>query len=216
MSSAEDRDESDQSHRVPDFGRGVNDARYKLSPAFAPKTILVPLTLSDASHAALAIAGNLARESDAKVVLLHVVQLNIAGEERGIQRTRLTNELCRDAESQLRQLAGSVGDQVTTDVLVCEGRPAEAIVETATRLGADAIVMRTHGHRGWLKWLRRNTALKVMRRAPCKVWLVLPGKRMETVSLMIVGRAQTCEHNESMVFHETQNPFRSFLRVLFS
>jgi nucleotide-binding universal stress UspA family protein len=216
MSPAEDYDESLQSRRAPDFGQGVNRARRNHSRAFAPKTILVPLTITGNSDAILAIAGNLARESDARVVLLHVVQLNIAGEERGIQRARLINELCRDAEFQLRQLAGSMDDEVTTDVLVCEGRPAEAIVETARRLGADAIVMRTHGHRGWLKWLHRNTALKVMRQAPCKVWLVLPGKRVEIVSLMIVGQAQTCAHTESRVFHETQNPFRSFLRVLFS
>ena len=65
-----------------------------------------------------------------------------------------------------------MGGQVTTEVLVCEGRPAEVIVETAKRLHADTIVMRTHGSRGWLKWLHRNTALKVMRQATCTIRLV--------------------------------------------
>jgi nucleotide-binding universal stress UspA family protein len=105
-------------------------------------------------------------------VLLHVVQLNIAAEERGIQRTRLLQELCRNAEFQLQQLADCLGGQVTAEILVCEGRPAEAIVETARRLQADTIVTSTHGCRGWRKWLHCNTARKVMRQAPCTIRLV--------------------------------------------
>ena len=62
-----------------------------------------------------------------------------------------------------------MGDQVIAEVLVCEGRPADAIVETARRLQADTIVMSTHGRRGWLKWLHRNTALNVMRQALCTI-----------------------------------------------
>jgi nucleotide-binding universal stress UspA family protein len=166
------RGESHVSHRALDFVQSENNDRNEDRPAFAPKTILVPLALSGSSHGALAIAKNLARESQAKLVLLHVVQLNIAGEERGIQRTRLLHELCGDVEFQLQQLADCMGDRVAAEILVCEGRPAEVIVETARRLQADTIVMCTHGYRGWLKWLHRNTALNVMRQAPCTIRLV--------------------------------------------
>jgi len=175
------RGESHVSHRALDFVQSENNDRNEDRPAFAPKTILVPLALSGSSHGALAIAKNLARESQAKLVLLHVVQLNIAGEERGIQRTRLLHELCGDVEFQLQQLADCMGDRVAAEILVCEGRPAEVIVETARRLQADTIVMCTHGYRGWLKWLHRNTALNVIRQAPCTMWLVSPGKRGATV-----------------------------------
>ena len=163
------RGEYHASHRVLNSTPDENDGRNEDRPTFAPKIILVPLALSGSSHGALAIAKNLACESQAKLVLLHVVQLNIAGEERGIQRTRLLHELCRNAEFQLQQLADCLGDQVATEILVCEGRPAEAIVETARRLHADMIVMSMHGHRGWLKWLHRNTALNVMRQALCTI-----------------------------------------------
>jgi nucleotide-binding universal stress UspA family protein len=197
---AEGNGESHVSHWVLNSAQGENNARNEKRPAFAPKTILVPLTLSSSSHVALAIAKNLPRQSEARLVLLHVVQLNIAGEERGIQRARLLNELCRNAETQLRELANCMGDQVTTEILVCEGRPAEAIVETARRLQADTIVMCTHGYRGWLKWFHRNTALNVMRQAPCSTWLVVPGKRGAAVSVMIVDplpneRAHYCPLN---------------------
>ena len=181
-----DRGEYHASHQVPDPAQGENDDRNENRSAFAPKIILVPLALSGSSHGALAIARNLACESQAKLVLLHVVQLNIAGEERGIQRTRLLHELCRNAEFQLQQLADCVGGQVATEILVCEGHPAEAIVETAKRLQADTIVMSTHGCRGWLKWLHRNTALNVMRQAPCTMLLISPGRRDDTVNFMVV------------------------------
>jgi nucleotide-binding universal stress UspA family protein len=183
----QDRDEYHASHGVLNSAQVENDDRNEDRPAFAPKIILVPLALSGSSHPALAIARNLARESQARLVVLHVVQLNIAGEERGIQRTRLLHELCRNAEFQLQQLADCLGDQVATEVLVCEGRPAEAIVETAKRLQADTIVICTHGYRGWLKWLHRNTALNVTRQAPCTMLLISPGSCDDTVNFMIVN-----------------------------
>jgi len=200
---------------VLNSAQGENDARNEKCPALAPKIILVPLTVSSSSHSALAIAKKLARESEAKLVLLHVVQLNIAGEEHGIQRTRLLNELCCNAEFQLQQLADCMGNQAATEILVCLGRPAEAIVEAAGRLQADTIVMCTHGHRGWLKWLHHNTALNVTRQAPCAIWLVSPGKRDATVNVMIVEHTTINRLSERVAFRENQNPFRSFLRVLF-
>ncbi len=115
------RDEFHVSHQALNSLQSENDARNEDRSAFAPKIILVPLALSGSSHAALVTARNLACESQAKLVLLHVVQLNIAGEERGIQRTRLLHELCRSAEFQLQQLADGLGDQVAAEILVCEG-----------------------------------------------------------------------------------------------
>jgi len=103
------------------------------------KKILVPVTLADGSRAAVAVAANLAKESGASLALLHAVQLSIAGEERGIPRTRLVNDLCREAEGQLRQLLEGVTLQTPTEIIVREGRPAQTIVESARRLAVDAI-----------------------------------------------------------------------------
>ena len=50
-------------------------------PGVAPKTILVPLTLIEDARAPLRLARSIAMKSEAKIILLHVVQLNIAGEE---------------------------------------------------------------------------------------------------------------------------------------
>jgi nucleotide-binding universal stress UspA family protein len=150
------------------------------------KTFLVPLTLSDSSCPVLAIAGGLARERNAKLVLLHAVQLNIAGEERGIQRARLLDEMARNADTRLREMAAGMDGPESVETLVCEGRPADVILETARDLQADAIVMRMRGHRGLLKWLNPNTAPSVARQAPCRVWLVSNGKHAESLHLTVV------------------------------
>jgi hypothetical protein len=68
-------------------------------------------------------------------------------------------------------------------------------------LETDTIVMRKHGHRGWLKWLHRNTALAVAHQAPCKVWLVSPGKHAETVVLMMVDHTSVNQPSQPAMFH---------------
>jgi len=134
----------------------------------------------------------------------------------GIPRTHLLNELCHNVEIQLRDLASCIGDEATVEILVCVGRPAEAIVEMAMRLEADTIIMRMHSHRKWLKWLHRNTALNVARQAPCKVWLVSQGKHAETINLMMVDHTSVSQLSQRVALHEGQNPFRTLLRSPFS
>ncbi|HUK83204.1 MAG TPA: universal stress protein [Verrucomicrobiae bacterium] len=173
------------------------------------KRILVPVTLEGGSRSAVAIAANLAEESGASLVLLHAVQLSIAGEERGIPRARFVNELCREAERQMRQLAASVRRQVPTECIACEGRPVDVILQEARALATDMIVMCTHGYCGWLSWLHRHTARQVLRRAPCPVWLISPGNQ-NAVCLAFVDfpAANQCED-----YHEDAHPIQSPLRV---
>lgn len=173
------------------------------------RKILVPVTLSAKSHAALPIALKLAQDCGASLVLLYAVQLNIAGEERGIPRTRLLDELCRDAETQLRQLVKNLPVEVPVEVVACAGRPVETIVEKANSLSADVIVMCTHGYRGWLRWLHRNTARQVLRRAPCPVWLISPAQH-GGVSLVIVDHTTV---NQCEEHHENTRSLQPVLRV---
>jgi universal stress protein A len=49
------------------------------------------------------------------------------------------------------------------------GPPAEVIAEVATKIGADVIVMVTHGRRGLARLVEGSVAEKVLRIAPCPV-----------------------------------------------
>jgi nucleotide-binding universal stress UspA family protein len=204
------------SHRMVNSTRSERLPGHQPRAASALKTILVPLSLAGNSRAELETARNIALDSKAKVVLLHVVQLNIVGEERGIHRSRLLNDLCHNAEAQLRQLADSMGGRVNTDVLVCEGRPAEAIIETVRRLGVDMIIMSAHSHRRWLKWLHRNTVRDVIRRAPCGIWLISPEQEANSVNLVVANHAAVRRPAERVMVQDRRTPVRSLLRVLFS
>lgn len=153
------------------------------------RRVLAPLGLSASSQAGLALARSMAKEMNAQLLLLHAIDLNIAGEERGIPRTRLLNQRRRDAEIELGRIAHTLGDDLDCEFLVETGKPSEVILQTARRRCADAIVMGTHGLRGWMKWLHRNTAEAVARSAPCAVWLISPGKSEDALNLMVVEAA---------------------------
>jgi nucleotide-binding universal stress UspA family protein len=57
---------------------------------------------------------------------------------------------------------------------VAVGRPSHAIVEVASRLRADLIVMGTHGRTGLRRAVIGSVAEYVVRHAPCSVMCVKP------------------------------------------
>jgi electron transfer flavoprotein alpha/beta subunit len=57
----------------------------------------------------------------------------------------------------------------TWNRLTKAGEPAEVILQTATELGADLIVMTTDGADGFLDALRGTTSERVLRKAQCPV-----------------------------------------------
>ena len=176
------------------------------------KRILVPLTLLSSSHAAIPIALRLARESGATVVFMHVIQPTVIEEENEVSRGDLLARLRRDAKIQLNQLADTIRPQITTEIAVCEGHPAEMIVKQAGLLAAEMIVMCSHGYRGWLKWLHRNTALYVLKYAPCPVWSLSPGGSDRAVSLTLADNLSRLSEHPPW---EQSHPVHSLFQLLF-
>jgi len=64
------------------------------------------------------------------------------------------------------------GLKVSTTVL--EGPVADALLDHATKAGADLIVMSTHGRSGMERWLLGSVAERVMRGAKMPVMLIRP------------------------------------------
>jgi nucleotide-binding universal stress UspA family protein len=157
--------------------------------------ILAPTDFSVPAQQALRYAIEEARQHQAKLTLLHVLQHQPATEVyyvRGAPEGRRGYEgdfgsalpttppsapqtVLRDhneeALTQLHDLippefSNSWGAQVTT------GDPADAIVREAAQLGVDLIVMGTHGRTGLQHVLLGSVAEKVVRYAPCPVLTV--------------------------------------------
>lgn len=79
-------------------------------------------------------------------------------------------ERCRDEDG--RELVAGIG--------VVRGKPAEAILAEAARVGADAIVMGSHGHTAVGELLLGSTAHKVAQKSRLPVLLVRDAARPRT------------------------------------
>ena len=133
------------------------------------KRLLVPIDLSDRNARTLRTALELARQSRARVTLLHVIHRIGNGELREFYQ-----RLMKSSERKLNQAAKPFPTRgVGVGVEVCIGEPAVEIVRAAARLKADLIVMGSHKvnprrrTRGW-----GTTSYKVGVLCQCPILLV--------------------------------------------
>ncbi|MGZ8708874.1 MAG: universal stress protein [Thermoanaerobaculia bacterium] len=129
--------------------------------------ILVPTDLSDFAGVALRWAAMLQLRLGSRLTLLYANEPWVPFDplegpaayllqNRAEFRERLEKELRDHAE---RYLPGA-GDAVETRIV--DTAPAQAILETATALDVDLIVMGTHGRTGWRRALLGSVAEKVI------------------------------------------------------
>ena len=142
-----------------------------------PKTILVPTDLSDGANVALDLACELAAKLDATVHLLNAIAFpTMAVPELGVgMTTSLIDEMIQENQKALDALADSKRLHAKIGKVVLKtGDARDAINATAKELGADLIVMGTHGRRGISRALLGSVAETVVRSAPCPVLTVRP------------------------------------------
>lgn len=139
-----------------------------------PKHILVPTDLSEGAEQALAYACELARTLDAEVHLLNVVGIPSLGvPELGVAMTStIIDQLVTENQATLDEIARTRCHARLGQVLIRSGDPRDMINRTAQELGADLIVMGTHGRRGITRALLGSVAETVVRSAPCAVLTV--------------------------------------------
>lgn len=140
------------------------------------KRILVPVDFSRDSQNALRSAADLAATFGAEIVTLHVVEpVHVAEPYMGIapQAGIFLDEEVRNAKAVLAGIGTDLkkkGQRVRT--MVAAGPPAPLIVDTAKDIGADLIVMGTHGRTGLAHIFIGSVAEKVVRTAQCPVLTV--------------------------------------------
>ncbi|MGE5209253.1 MAG: universal stress protein [Alphaproteobacteria bacterium] len=140
--------------------------------------ILVPVDFSESSEAALRHAVGLAAESDASLVIIYVVPADYGWLGIGRDQSRnLDRSLQRQAADRLRSFAEeNLSHNVTADLEVRVGRPAEEIVAAATESKCNAIVLSTRGVTGLDRYFIGSVADRVARLAPCPVFLIPPAR----------------------------------------
>ena len=142
------------------------------------RRILVPIDFSPPSDRALLYAKALATEFTAPLELLHVIEDRLmAGpwpnEVYLGELPRIRENLVKEAERRLAETIESLanhGIKSTGQVLI--GSPSQVIIEQADATNADLIVMGTHGRTGITHLLIGSVAERVIRHAPCPVFVV--------------------------------------------
>lgn len=126
-------------------------------------TILVPVDFSDCSVAALQWAGKVAARWGSSLTLVHGIGVTALSPdyEPGANFVPMVQALTEQREEQLRKLLAEQG--LAGNVVVSRHAPAEAVTETADAIGADLVVMGTHGRTAVGRFLLGSVALQVLR-----------------------------------------------------
>lgn len=143
-------------------------------PALPWRRILVPIDFSSRSLRALEVAVPLARDNNARLFLLSVIEPSAyaAGLE-GVVLVAQGATLAKEARVKLPKLAKErVPASVPVSRLVIHGKPFDVITDVAKQKRIDLIVLSTHGYTGLDRFMLGSTAERVVRHAPCPVFVV--------------------------------------------
>jgi nucleotide-binding universal stress UspA family protein len=139
--------------------------------------ILCPTDFTPRARAATRIALGLARRTGGSVELCHVIpphptSVVALGTDAAVLAAQMRADAARDLEAEQRALPREAGPIST---MVVEGDAEIAIVEHATAIGADLIVMGAHGGPALERLVLGSVAERTVRRARCPVLIVPPG-----------------------------------------
>ncbi len=141
--------------------------------------ILCPIDFSDASRRALDQSMAIARWSGARVTLVHVAPpLTTTGAApdahmvSSIGALPANHDTLRQEMRQFLEVPSAPRGDV--DLLIREGLPGETIVQQATALRPDLLVMGTHGRSGLTRLVLGSVTEHVLRDATCPTLIVPP------------------------------------------
>lgn len=151
--------------------------------------ILVPVDLSAFSRPLLRAAAEVAVEFNAEVVVTHIVEplpfpVPLVG---AVTIHDLIPDPIRETEVHLKRLVESTeGLPGAVEVHVHEGHAASGISEAAEDVGADLVVMASHGRSGLERIMLGSVTARVLRQSECAVQVLRvspePEKKVPSVS----------------------------------
>jgi universal stress protein A len=154
----------------------------ELAPVqFHIRKIMVPLDFSETSQKALRYARALASFSESRVVLVHVIEPIEMPAEFGYIPFNPDELTARRREQSLRKLQ-DMGQEAglapyVDSPVVRIGKPWRELVDAASALRCDLVVIGTHGLTGIKHVLLGSVAEQVIRHATCPVLVVRSEER---------------------------------------
>jgi len=147
-----------------------------------PRRILVGTDFSDCSKEALEDGVFLAQQFGAELYLVHVFEMPVyilgMGGIPGPETPEMVAWIASSREREKKRL-DLLSEKVRREgvqahPILKEGTPFREILQAARENAADLIVLGTHGRTGLDRLMTGSVAERVVRHAPCPVFLVKP------------------------------------------
>jgi nucleotide-binding universal stress UspA family protein len=136
--------------------------------------ILCPIDFSERCAGAIRYAEALGKVFSCPITLLHVLpplHYDLSSMEVGAAALEeLFQHQTSDARKQLGEFLAPELSGLPVARRLEEGDPASTIVAVAREIGADLIVMATHGHGPFRRFILGSVTAKVLHDADCPVW----------------------------------------------
>ena len=138
------------------------------------KKILCPVDHSECSYLALKYAISLALKDEAKLYLMHVIDSRVYDTEIYKFSPHKLSEIdeSKIREDLMKSLPEGTTDVLEVETLVVKGVPFNEIINAATEINVDIIVIGTHGRTGLSHVMLGSVAEKVVRKSLCPVLTV--------------------------------------------
>ncbi|MCB1615535.1 MAG: universal stress protein [Pseudomonadales bacterium] len=138
--------------------------------------IVVSLDFSPSSNEVIAFAEKMATLMSSKLWLIHIAAPEPDPISLGMQplpdRSSLA-ERYRYEHRKLQEIAENMRKKgIDTTALLLQGETVETITEESRKLGADMLIMGSHGHGAIYQMLLGSVSEGVIKEAPCPVLLV--------------------------------------------
>jgi nucleotide-binding universal stress UspA family protein len=140
------------------------------------RKILCGTDFTERSYAALDYALRFATLADGVLIVPHFVHVPTGDIYAGEAWPRTFDEAKERARVALAELhATRLAGYPKTELVVEIGMPAEMLLRLASERGVDLIVTATHGRSELAELIMGSTAEKLIRHAPCPVFVVRQG-----------------------------------------
>ena len=135
--------------------------------------ILVAHDGSAHADKALAEASRMAVQMGAEVTIMTVAPDLCLTEVSDSECKMITESLLSEAEGAMKKVAAELATRgVPAEIVIKDGHPAEMIIDTAKEIGADLIVVGSHGRHGAKRFFLGSVSAKVVEHAPCHILVI--------------------------------------------
>jgi len=140
------------------------------------KTILCPTDFSEESYRAIEYALRFAKAADGTLLLAHVIHVPSGELHQPDGHVLSFDEAKHRTIALLQELREKrLQNYPKCEIMVDIGDPHEVLLGMATQHKADLIVIATHGRSGLTHLVLGSVAEKIIRHAPCPLFVVRRG-----------------------------------------